>query len=67
MKALDDWRLDDTVDGYARSRFQITLKYTGQYLKIVMTGIDDYSGTITYITTERLKGALIKGKAQIKA
>ena len=67
MKALDDWRLDDTVDGYARSRFQIPLKYTGQYLKIVMTGIDDYSGTITYITTERLKGALIKGKAQIKA
>ena len=68
MKALDGWREDgSSVDGkYATSRFQIPLKYTGQYLKITMTGIDDYSGTITHITKEPLEGALITGTALIR-
>ncbi|WP_320974046.1 hypothetical protein, partial [Dysgonomonas capnocytophagoides] len=68
MKAVDGWREDgSSADGkYATSRFQIPLKYTGQYLKITMTGIDDYSGTITHITKEPLEGALITGTALIK-
>ncbi|MCR0626158.1 hypothetical protein MKC48_20290, partial [[Clostridium] innocuum] len=68
MKAVDGWREDgSSSDGkYATSRFQIPLKYTGQYLKITMTGIDDYSGTITHITKEPLEGALITGTALIK-
>ncbi|MCR0626270.1 hypothetical protein MKC48_20860, partial [[Clostridium] innocuum] len=69
MKAIKGWREDgSSVDGkYATSRFQIPLKYTGQYLKVTMTGIDDYSGTITYITENTLEGALITGKASIIA
>ncbi|MFQ7103546.1 MAG: hypothetical protein ACLRQA_10960, partial [Anaerovoracaceae bacterium] len=68
MKAVDGWREDgSSSDGkYATSRFQIPLKYTGQYLKITMTGIDDYSGTITHITKEPLEGALITGTALIR-
>lgn len=69
MKAIKGWREDgSSADGkYATSRFQIPLKYTGQYLKVTMTGIDDYSGTITYITENTLEGALITGKASIIA
>jgi len=68
MKALDDWRADDiSADGkYAMSRFQIPLKYTNQYLKVTMTGVDDYSGTITHITENPLEGALITGTARIE-
>ena len=42
------------------------MKYTGQYLKITMTGIDDYSGMITLITKNPLEGALITGTARIE-
>lgn len=68
MKALTDWREDGiSADGkYAISRFQVPLKYTGQYLKVTMTGIDDYSGTITHITENTLEGALISGTARIE-
>ena len=51
---------------YAVSRFEVPLKYTGQYLKITMTGIDDYSGMITLITKNPLEGALITGTARIE-
>lgn len=68
MKAVKDTREDGiSEDGkYAISRFEVPLKYTSQYLKITMTGIDDYSGTITYITEDPLEGALITGTARIE-
>lgn len=68
MKAVKDTREDGiSADGkYAISRFEVPLKYTGQYLKVTMTGVDDYSGTITHITENPLKGALITGTARIE-
>ncbi len=68
MKAVRDTREDGiSADGkYAMSRFEVPLKYTGQYLKVTMTGIDDYSGTITHITEQPLEGALITGTARIE-
>ncbi|RGC08693.1 hypothetical protein DXA38_21805, partial [[Clostridium] innocuum] len=68
MKAVRDTREDGiSADGkYAISRFEVPLKYTSKYLKITITGVDDYSGTITHITENPLKGALITGTARIE-
>ncbi|WP_147324033.1 hypothetical protein [[Clostridium] innocuum] len=68
MRAVKNSREDgiSADKKYAVSRFEVPLKYTGQYLKITMTGIDDYSGMITLITKNPLEGALITGTARIE-
>ena len=64
MLEREDGVSDD--GSYAYSTAKLPLKYSGQYLKITMRGIQDYTGTLTYITKHPLEGAALSGKATLK-
>lgn len=63
LKALG--RVDEVKDDVSYSTFEVPLKYTDYHLKATLTGTDDYSGQVEFITPKELEGTLIKGNSSI--
>ncbi|MCR0579436.1 hypothetical protein MKC54_21300 [[Clostridium] innocuum] len=63
LKALG--RVDEVKDDVSYSTFEVPLKYTDYHLKATLTGVDDYSGQVEFITPDKLEGTLIKGNSSI--